>query len=93
MADYSRLRQEIKLLWADYQENRLDLAAAAIAINTAFKLACSMEDEIVPILKKYGGADSILTLSFVKLCKLSGIDILGNKQLCNSYNLKAYYLA
>ncbi|KAL6407652.1 hypothetical protein AUP68_08673 [Ilyonectria robusta] len=93
LGDYSRLRQEIKSLWADYQANCLDLAAAAVATNTAFELARSMEDEVMPIVNKHGGADSILTSSFVELCVLSGINALGNKQPGDSYNLKAYNLA
>ncbi|KAH8685022.1 hypothetical protein BGZ61DRAFT_507303 [Ilyonectria robusta] len=52
-----------------------------------------MEDEVMPIVNKHGGADSILTSSFVELCALSGIDALGNKQPGDSYNLKAYNLA
>lgn len=52
-----------------------------------------MEDEVIPIVNKHGGADSILTSSFVELCALSGIDTLGNKQPGDSYNLKAYNLA
>ncbi|KAH7109943.1 hypothetical protein EDB81DRAFT_832677 [Dactylonectria macrodidyma] len=93
LGDYSRLRQEIKSLWADYQANRLDLAAAAVATNTAFELARSMEDEILPIVSKHGGAGDIATLYFMELCKLFGIDALGNKQPGDAYNLEAYNLA
>ncbi|KPM42245.1 hypothetical protein AK830_g4351 [Neonectria ditissima] len=93
LGDYSRLRKEIKSLWADYQANRLDLAAAAVATNTAFELARSMEDEILPIMSKHGGKDDLLTAYFVGLCKLFGIDALANKQPGDGYNLKAYNLA
>ncbi|KAK7429745.1 hypothetical protein QQZ08_003771 [Neonectria magnoliae] len=93
LGDYRRLRQEIKSLWADYNANRLDLAAVAVATNTAFELARSMEDEIMPIVSKHGGAGHIATSYFVELCKLSGIDALGNKQPGDAYNLEAYNLA
>jgi hypothetical protein len=93
LGDYSRLRQEIKSLWADYKANRLDLAAAAVATNTAFELARSMEDEIMPIVSKHGSAGDIATLYFMGLCKASGIDALDNKQPGDAYNLEAYNLA
>lgn len=93
LGDYSRLRQEIKSLWADYKANRLDLAAAAVATNTAFELARSMEDEIMPIVSKHGSANEIATLYFMEICKLSGIDALGKKQPGDAYNLEAYNMA
>ncbi|KID82807.1 hypothetical protein MGU_09899 [Metarhizium guizhouense ARSEF 977] len=93
LGDYSRLRQEIKSLWADYEANRLDLAAAAVATNMAFELARSLEDEITPIIRKHDGeAGELATTYFMGLCNLYGIDA-GNKQPGDAYNLQAYDLA
>ncbi|KAF5120200.1 hypothetical protein E5D57_013551 [Metarhizium anisopliae] len=93
LGDYSRLRQEVKSLWADYEANRLDLAAAAVATNMAFELARSMEEEIAPIIRKHDGeAGELATTYFMGLCNLYRIDP-GDKQPGDAYNLQAYDLA
>ncbi|RSM00094.1 hypothetical protein CEP52_009325 [Fusarium oligoseptatum] len=90
--DFTRLREEVRSLWKRHREGSLDLAAAAVATNTAFELARSMEDEVKPLLDKYDGVHELITVYFINICKSCGVDAL-RKGEGEPYNLVAYDFA
>ncbi|KAF4954859.1 hypothetical protein FGADI_4961 [Fusarium gaditjirri] len=55
LLDYDYLSQEIHSLWEKYARGKLDLAAVALATNTAFEFAHSMEMDIKKLMDKFGG--------------------------------------
>ncbi|KAF5987029.1 hypothetical protein FCOIX_1206 [Fusarium coicis] len=55
LRDYDYLSQDFYSLWQKYASGELDLAAVALAINTAFELAHSMEADIKKLMDKFGG--------------------------------------
>ncbi|KAI8719775.1 hypothetical protein NCS52_00759500 [Fusarium sp. LHS14.1] len=90
--DFSRLRDEVRSLWKRHLEGSLDLAAAAVATNTAFELARSMEEEVKPLLNKHDGVDQLITEYFTRICEACGVDAEHRGQN-DPYNLVAYDLA
>ncbi|KAM7211117.1 hypothetical protein V8F06_013492 [Rhypophila decipiens] len=62
-------------LWDQWAKGELDLTAAAVATNTAFELAWTMEDEIRPVLDKKGGGAKVASRYHEVLCKRAGIRI------------------
>lgn len=91
--DFTRLREEVRSLWKRHLEGSLDLAAAAVATNTAFELARSMEDEVKPLLDKHGGVDELITVYFTGICEACGVDAEIRGGQGELYNLAAYDLA
>ncbi|KAM7212001.1 hypothetical protein V8F06_012630 [Rhypophila decipiens] len=71
--DLSRIRNEVLSLWDQWAKGELDLTAAAVATNTAFELARTMEDEIRPVLEKTGGGAKVASRYYEVLCKRAGI--------------------
>ncbi|KAF5561920.1 hypothetical protein FNAPI_3467 [Fusarium napiforme] len=55
LRDYDYLSQEIHSLWEKYASGELDLAAVALATNTAFELAHSMEADIKKLMDNLSG--------------------------------------
>jgi hypothetical protein len=53
--DLNKIRQEIRHIWAGYRDRTFELAAAAVATNTAVDLARNLADEIDPLLRPHGG--------------------------------------
>ncbi|RMJ04643.1 hypothetical protein CDV36_014687 [Fusarium kuroshium] len=90
--DFTRLREEVRSLWKRHLEGSLDLAAAAVATNTAFELARSMEDEVKPLFDKHNGLTDIMAQYFRQMCTACGIDAeIGYAG--DPYNLDVYDLA
>ncbi|EEU48956.1 uncharacterized protein NECHADRAFT_75637 [Fusarium vanettenii 77-13-4] len=85
-------RRGVRSLWKRHLEGSLDLAAAAVATNTAFELARSMEEEVKPLLNKHDGVDQLITVYFQRICEACGVDVEYKGQN-DPYNLVAYDLA
>ncbi|KAK4168249.1 hypothetical protein QBC43DRAFT_201563 [Cladorrhinum sp. PSN259] len=49
--DLKKIQNEVRQIWATFQQGFFDAAAAAIATNTAVDLARNIIDEVLPILK------------------------------------------
>ncbi|KAK4206477.1 hypothetical protein QBC37DRAFT_458885 [Rhypophila decipiens] len=75
LRDLSRIRDEVLSLWDQWAKGELDLTAAAVATNTAFELARTMEDEIRPVLDKKGGGAKVASRYYEVLCNRAGIRI------------------
>ncbi|KAK1847966.1 hypothetical protein CCHR01_09400 [Colletotrichum chrysophilum] len=68
LADFFKLREEVFGLWQQYQAGSRDLAAVAVATNTAIKLAHSMEDEVSTQLKRLGGVEELIPMGLSDTC-------------------------
>lgn len=90
--DFARLREEVRSLWKRHLDGSLDLAAAAVATNTAFELARSMEDEVKPLLDKHDGVSELIVVYFSNICEACGIDN-EDREEGEPYNMEAYDLA
>ncbi|KAG5759355.1 hypothetical protein H9Q72_012525 [Fusarium xylarioides] len=92
LRDYDYLSQEIHSLWEKYASGELDLAAVALATNTAFELAHSMEADIKKLMDKFGGTAIFAHQCFDAACQAMGID-KDKKNQGEVYNLAAYEFA
>ncbi|KAI3574900.1 hypothetical protein IWW34DRAFT_809519 [Fusarium oxysporum f. sp. albedinis] len=92
LRDYAYLSQEIHSLWEKYANGELDLATVALATNTAFEFAHSMEMDIKKVMDKFGGTTVFAQLCFNAACEGLGIDKERNSRGA-MYNLAAYDVA
>ncbi|KAF5618841.1 hypothetical protein F25303_12949 [Fusarium sp. NRRL 25303] len=92
LRDYDYLGQEIHSLWKKYASGELDLAAVALATNTAFEFAHSMEADIKKLMDKFGGTAIFAHQCFDAACQAMGID-KDRKNPGEAYNLAAYDIA
>lgn len=53
--ELNKIRREIRNIWTGYRDGKFELAAAAVATNTAVDLARNLADEIDPLLRPHGG--------------------------------------
>ncbi|KAK4236323.1 hypothetical protein C8A03DRAFT_45672 [Achaetomium macrosporum] len=60
MDDLSRIRSVINWIWSNYGSSNFDLAASAVATNTATELAHSIIDDVVPVFEHHGGTWNVL---------------------------------
>ncbi|EXL81535.1 hypothetical protein FOPG_05235 [Fusarium oxysporum f. sp. conglutinans race 2 54008] len=84
--------QEIHSLWEKYANGELDLTTVALATNTAFEFAHSMEMDIKKVMDKFGGTTVFVQLCFNAACEGLGIDKERNSPGA-MYNLAAYDVA
>ncbi|KAF5612061.1 uncharacterized protein FSUBG_1793 [Fusarium subglutinans] len=92
LRDYDYLSQEIHSLWEKWASGELDLAAVALATNTAFEFAHSMELDIKKWIDKFGGTTIFAHQCFEAACEGMGIDKkrISPGAMCN---LEAYDVA
>ncbi|KAK2135692.1 hypothetical protein NOF04DRAFT_1340805 [Fusarium oxysporum II5] len=86
------VEEEIHSLWEKYANGELDLATVALATNTAFEFAHSMEMDIKKVMDKFGGTTVFAQLCFNAACEGLGIDKERNSPGA-MYNLAAYDVA
>ncbi|RKL49568.1 hypothetical protein BFJ72_g1027 [Fusarium proliferatum] len=89
LRDYGYLGQEIHSLWKKYASGELDLAAVALATNTAFEFAHSMEADIKKLMDEFGGTAIFAHQCFDAACQAMGND-KDMKGPDTMYNLAAY---
>lgn len=75
--DLTKIRGRIQWIWTIYRDNRLDLAAAAIATNTACDLARNMMEDVEPSFKAHGGAVQVGKKFYKLLCLTRGFSLVG----------------
>ncbi|KAI0903890.1 hypothetical protein F4823DRAFT_629042 [Ustulina deusta] len=72
--DMNRVRAHVRWIWSNYKIGRFDLAAAAIATNTAIDLVRNMMEDILPLLNHHGGLGNMLHEFHVLQCLMKGQD-------------------
>lgn len=74
-----------------YKAGEMDLAAVAVATNTAFELPRSMEEEIDPLLKKHKGGAELLGQCFLTVCNdMLGLNPFDKLTPFDDYNYQCY---
>lgn len=68
------LRQSINELWHQAAANNLDLAAVAVATNTAIELCKELEEGLTPLFDKHGGVKGLMNAWYMRLCLMMNID-------------------
>ncbi|QPG96780.1 hypothetical protein C2857_005241 [Epichloe festucae Fl1] len=96
--DMNRVRSRIQWIWSNYNIGIFDLAAAAIATNTAIDLVRNMMEDVLPLLQLHGGIGSMLEKFHVMQCLLKGyniddITIAGTDSWNDNFNYKTYEVA
>ncbi|CAG7563912.1 unnamed protein product [Fusarium equiseti] len=92
LGDLENIKDEISELWKQYAAGKMDLAAVAVATNTAFEIAQSWENEVKDLLDKFDGSAVLLDSLFQSACKTNGVDMTTG-QKSNLFNVEAYQLA
>ncbi|KAH7121673.1 hypothetical protein EDB81DRAFT_732501 [Dactylonectria macrodidyma] len=73
--DLNRIRSRIEWIWSNHRDGKLDLAAAAVATNTAISLARGLIEEVIPLLNKQdGGAWGVLNKFHLMNCLRKGYE-------------------
>ncbi|KAI8948207.1 hypothetical protein F4801DRAFT_469679 [Xylaria longipes] len=70
--DMNRVRTHIRWIWSNYKTGAFDLAAAAIATNTAIDLVRNMMEDILPLLNSHGGLGVMLGTFHTLQCLMKG---------------------
>ncbi|KAK9235391.1 hypothetical protein V1525DRAFT_271654 [Lipomyces kononenkoae] len=71
--DLNRIRNRIKWIWSNHRDGSFDLAASAVATNTAISLARGLIEDIVPLFDGHeGGAWGIVNKFFAMCCLSKG---------------------
>lgn len=78
MDDLDRIRFSIASIWQRYRRGATDLAAAALATNTACDLARNLTEEIAPMFKNHGGVAIMVQNSYVATCVENGHLLVSN---------------
>lgn len=73
--DMNRVRSRIQWIWSGYKTGLVDLAAAAIATNTAIDLVRNMMEDVLPLLQLHGGLGSMLQRFHMMQCLLKGYNL------------------
>lgn len=55
LEDLDKIRAQVGWIWSQHRDGLLDLAAAAVATNTACDLARNLTEEFVPMFATHGG--------------------------------------
>ncbi|KAM7210096.1 hypothetical protein V8F06_014518 [Rhypophila decipiens] len=75
MEDLNKMREQIQRLWAHHKDGNGDLAAVAVATNTAVEFAHGLIDEMMPLFTKAEEGTWSLTKQYnALLCMQSGLD-------------------
>lgn len=86
----NKLRTVISQTWAGYQQGSFDLVAASIITNTAIDIAHRMEEDLQPIMERFGGAERMLQTFFLGLCAAHGEDQAYHEQPGDEMNFRMY---
>ncbi|KAI1754847.1 hypothetical protein F4782DRAFT_463396 [Xylaria castorea] len=70
--DMNCVRAHIQWIWSNYKIGAFDLAAAAIATNTAIDLVRNMMEDIMPLLNSHGGLSVMLRTFHTLQCLMKG---------------------
>ncbi|KAI1505393.1 hypothetical protein F5X99DRAFT_367839 [Biscogniauxia marginata] len=74
--DINSIRSRIQWIWSNYRDGFFDLAAAAIATNTAIDLARNLMEDVVPMFKDHGGIWEVLNKFYLLQAMMKGYDPL-----------------
>ncbi|CAM1509648.1 Fc.00g033870.m01.CDS01 [Cosmosporella sp. VM-42] len=96
MDDLNRIRSRIEWIWSNHTDGIFDLAASAVATNTAISFARGLIEEVSPILdKQVGGAWRVLNKFYLLFCLSKGYEpeqaFLENSQ--DNFNYDLYDMA
>ncbi|KAK3311172.1 uncharacterized protein B0T15DRAFT_489798 [Chaetomium strumarium] len=75
MDDLCRIRSVISWIWSNYGSDEFDLAACAVATNTATELAHGIIEDVVPVFRRHGGTKMVLNKYFQACCLASGLTV------------------
>ncbi|KAI0521398.1 hypothetical protein F5B22DRAFT_634763 [Xylaria bambusicola] len=70
--DMNRVRAHVRWIWSNYRIGIFELAAAAIATNTAIDLVRNMMEDILPLLNRNGGLATMLCQLYDLQCLMKG---------------------
>ncbi|KAI1453562.1 hypothetical protein F4805DRAFT_461664 [Annulohypoxylon moriforme] len=93
--DVNRIRSRIEWIWTNYRDGFFDLAAAAIATNTAIDLARNLMDDVEPLFKDHGGLWKVLNKWYLVQMMMKGYEVsdIFNHDSEDNFNYDTYDIA
>lgn len=90
--DMSRIQKRIEAIWVCVKVAEYDIAAAAIATNTAIEIVRSMIEEVAPIFEPHGDTYRMLQMTHFYCCLHNGIHHteLVRRDLEDTFNYESY---
>ncbi|KAK1990766.1 hypothetical protein LX36DRAFT_663930 [Colletotrichum falcatum] len=94
--DLNRIRSRVEWIWSEHRNGIFDLAAAAVATNTAVSVACGWIEDITPLLDAQdGGLKGILNKFYLIACLQKGF---AAEEICltdseDNFNYDTYDIA
>lgn len=79
--DLAKIRAQVGWIWAQYRDGLLDLAAAAVATNTACDLARNLTEELVPVFAAHGGPVEVAKKYYLFRCLSDGHSVVSSEVL------------
>ncbi|GKT97534.1 hypothetical protein Ct61P_15384 [Colletotrichum tofieldiae] len=94
--DLNRIRSRIEWIWSNHRDGIFDLAAAAVATNTAISVARGLIEDVAPLLDtQVGGAWGVVNKFYLMACLRKGYEpeqvYLANSR--DNFNYDTYDLA
>ncbi|KAL8382985.1 hypothetical protein RB595_006654 [Gaeumannomyces hyphopodioides] len=91
--DLGLVRDHIRWIWSNHKKGLFEVAAAAVATDTAIGLARGMIDEVLPLLERNGGVEDLLEKYYLMRClgqgwKLRDLRVSGNVK--DNFNYETY---
>lgn len=74
--DLTKIRARVEWVWTNYRDGHFELAAAAIATNTACDLARNLVEDMAPMFKAHGGAVEVAKKFHLLQCILEGFSLV-----------------
>ncbi|KAI0880217.1 uncharacterized protein GGS22DRAFT_175449 [Annulohypoxylon maeteangense] len=93
--DVNKIRSRIEWIWTNYRDGFFDLAAAAVATNTAIDLARHLTDDVEPLFKDHGGLWKVLNKWYLVQMLMKGYDVsdIFNEDSADNFNYDTYDIA
>ncbi|KAI2465388.1 hypothetical protein F4781DRAFT_26414 [Annulohypoxylon bovei var. microspora] len=93
--DINKIRSRIQWIWSNYKDGYFDLAAAAVATNTAIDLARNLMDDVEPMFKDHGGLWKVLNKWYQVQMMMKGYDFpdIFNDNSTDNFNYDTYDIA
>ncbi|KAK8235720.1 hypothetical protein HDK90DRAFT_466052 [Phyllosticta capitalensis] len=88
--DVHSIRKAVKEIWAGYGGGKYRSVAAALATNTAIDFARGLEEDISPVIEKYGGFKKIYIGWWHAICNTQGHGVNERQEPGDDMNFLAY---
>lgn len=90
--DLIKIRAKVGWIWANLAGGAFDLAAAAVATNTACDLARNLMEDMCPMFKAHGGAINIAQKFYLMQCVANGFSVVSYEPRPKCNNVRTSFV-